>query len=247
MRLHNALVRMTTLVVFLSAAMFLIGCASSQQSAPAGTTITEQPKGALPPLSELSSPTTVIAFTWFDQDQGSTVSSDWEKASGAMKALEGFRYSAVFTALDERQSNVMALSIWDDSSAANRGLLAAEAQIPARGWAKSGVFHRIAADGNMGDSVLTSVVMVMPITSEVDSARAVADFIVANGFMRTQPGYLASSIFKRVTGDPSYGYLIAGRWTSRENLQRVSGLPEFQDLQKMLALAGQPTTYIQMH
>jgi len=219
--------------------ILVVGCTKGQKTEP-GAAVTQPADGALPPPP---GPNTVVAFTWFEQ--GSTVPAEWAKARDAMKGVAGFRYWAVFTALDERQSNAMVVSIWDDSSAAKGGLQAAAAQVPAGGWAKTGLFRRAAADGKLGDEVLSSVVVVIPITSQVDSARAVTDFIVANGFMRTQPGYLASSLFKCVAGDPGYGYLIAGRWKSRENLQQVAALPAFQEMQTKLAIAGQPTTYQQ--
>jgi len=201
----------------------------------------------LPPPQPPLPATTVYAFTWFDKDQGGAVSKDWTKARDAMAALGGHRFAYSFTTMDwERESNVMAVSAWDDEQSAIRGLKVAEAQLPARGWAKSELVRRIAFDGNMGDSLFKSVVMVLPEAAAGDTAKAIADFDTVNVFMRNQPGYIASMLFTRVSGDPAYPYLIASRWSSREDLQRVGTQPEFQELRKRVQIAGVPTTYLQL-
>jgi len=201
----------------------------------------------LPPPQPPLPSSTVYAFTWFDKDQGGAVSKDWTKARDAMAALGGHRFAYSFTTMDwERESNVMAVSAWDDEESAIRGLKVAEAQVPARGWAKSELVRRVAFDGNMGDSLFRSVVMVMPETGTPDSVKAISDFDTANAFMRNQPGYIASMLFKRVSGDNAYPYLIAARWRAREDLQHVGTLPEFQTLRSKIDITGVPTTYLQL-
>jgi hypothetical protein len=66
--------------------------------------------------------------------------------------------------------------------------------------------RRIAFDGNMGDSLFKSVVMVLPEAAAGDTAKAIADFDTVNVFMRNQPGYIASMLFTRVSGDGAYPY-----------------------------------------
>lgn len=234
-------------VSLLFAALLFAGCGGSSQTQ---TSSTETPvdTAAVAPAPAPLPATAVMAFTWFDKAQGADVAANWKKASDAMAALGGHRFSAVFTTMDwERESNLMAISLWDDAAAAENGVKVAQAQVPARGWAKSGIYRLIAADGQMADSTLRTVVMVLPETSQSDSAKAVADFSTANAFMRTQPGYMASVLFERVSGDPTYRYLIAARWSTREDLQKVGSAPGFADMKKQVAIAGVPTTYLQIN
>jgi hypothetical protein len=146
-----------------------------------------------------------------------------------------------------REHNLLAISQWDDAEAAGNGLRVAEAQVPARGWAKSGVYRRIATDGDMRDTTLRTVVMVLPISAQIDSAKATADFNTVNDYMRQQPGYMASILFERVAGDPTYGHLIAARWASREDLLKVGGTPGFAALKKQVAIAGVASTFLQLN
>jgi hypothetical protein len=233
----------------LIAALIVAGCGGGQkQSETASTPAPAADSSATMPPPPLPA-TAVMAVTWFDKDQGANVAANWAKARDAMAALGGHRFSAVFTTMDwERQSNLMALSLWDDAASAGNGLRVAEAQLPARGWAKSGVYRRIGADGDMRDTTLRTVVMVFPITSLFDSATATTDFNTINEFMRQQPGYIASILFERVSGNPAYGHLIAARWATLDDLKRVGGLPGFTNLKKQVALTGDaPTTYLQLN
>jgi heme-degrading monooxygenase HmoA len=193
------------------------------------------------------SPNTIFAFTWFDKDQGANVASQWARARDAMGALGGHKFAYVFTTMDwERTSNLLAVSAWDDEVSAIRGLKVSEAQVPARGWAKSALFRPIATDGDMGDSLFKSVVMVMPVSTAMDSAQAVTDFDTINTFMRGQPGYIASVLFERVSGDGTYQHVIAARWATREDLQKVRAVPQFETLRQQVKVAGVPTTYLQL-
>lgn len=230
------------------AALLVAGCGGSSQTQTSSTETPADSATAAAPAAPAPLPATaVMTFTWFDKDQGADVSTNWKKAGDAMAALGGHRFSAVFTTMDwERQHNVMAISLWDDSASADNGLRVAQAQVPARGWAKSGIYKLIAADGEMADSTLRTVVMVLPETAHVDSAKATADFNTANAFMRTQPGYLASVLFEQVAGDGTYKYLIAARWASREDLQKVGTAPGFAEMRKSVSIAGVPTTYLQL-
>ena len=217
-------------VSLLIATLFVAGCGGAQNQTE--TTTTSEPgttadTSTTPPPAPLPE-SAVMAFTWFDKDQGPIVAANWGKARDAMAALGGHRFSAVFTTMDwERKANLMALSLWDDLASAGNGLRVAEAQVPARGWAKSCVYRRIAADGDMRDTTLRTVVMVFPITAQLDSATVTADFNTVNAFMRQQKGYIASILFERVEGDPTYGHLIAARWATRDDLKAVGTLPAF--------------------
>jgi heme-degrading monooxygenase HmoA len=189
-----------------------------------------------------------MAMTFFDADQAATVSRDWTRARDGMTALGGYRYAALFTSMDwERTSTLMGMSLWDDAEAAGRGLAVAEAQVPARAWARTGTYRRVAYDGDMRDSVFQSVVMVLPIPAAIDSAKAEGSFVAANTYMKTQPGYMASVLFRRVAGDPTHGHLIVSRWATRENLQAAAQSQGFQDLRPTLEFgSGQATTYLQL-
>jgi len=236
-------------VSLLIATLIVAGCGGAQNQTettstqtPAADSATTTPPAPLPESA-------VMAFTWFDKDQGPNVAANWAKARDGMAALGGHRLSAVFTTMDwERQSNLMAISLWDDADAAVNGLRVAQAQVPARGWAKSGVYRRIAADGDMRDTTLRTVVMVFPITAKLDAETATADFNTVNDFMRQQPGYIASILFEHVAGDSTYGHVIAARWATRDDLKRVGGVPGFAEMKKKVALAGDaPTTYLQIN
>jgi len=236
-------------VSLLIATLVVAGCGGAQNQTE--TTSTPAPAAdsgtATPPLPLPE--TAVMAFTWFDKDQGPNVAANWAKARDAMAAMGGHRFSAVFTTMDwERKANLMAISQWDDAGAARNGLRVAEAQIPARGWAKSSVYRRIATDGDMRDTTLRTVVMVFPITAQLDAEKATADFNTVNDFMRKQPGYIASILFEHVAGDSTYGHVIAARWATRDDMKRVAGVPGFAEMKKQVALAGDaPTTYLQIN
>jgi hypothetical protein len=235
----------------------LIVCALGSMLGACGGSKTQSGTANAPPAANSATPaapaseplpaSTIFAFTWFDKDQGPNVSKNWVKARDAMAALGGQRFSAVFATMDwERETNLMAVSGWDAEESAIRGLKVSEAQVPARGWAKSSLFRRIAADGDMSQAIFNSVVMVLPISAAMDSAKATADFNTVNDFMRTQPGYVASVLFERVSGDGTYQHLIAARWAKREDLQRVATVPAFQELRGKVEIAGVPTTYLQL-
>ena len=234
-------------VSLLIACLIVAGCGGAQNQTE--TTSTSEPATETPAPAPGELPASaVMAFTWFDKDQGADVSTNWKKAGDAMTALGGHRFSAVFTAMDMgREHNLLAISQWDDAAAAENGIRVAQAQVPARGWAKSGVYRRIASDGDMRDTTLRTVVMVLPITAQIDSAKATADFNTVNEFMRQQPGYMASILFERVAGDPTYGHLIAARWANREDLMKVSQAPGFEAMKKQVAIAGVASTFLQLN
>jgi len=245
MSLRATLLRLP--VSLLIATLMVAGCGGAQNQTETTSTPAPAADTATTPPAELPA-SAVMAFTWFDKDQGANVSVNWKKAGDAMAALGGHRFSAVFTAMDVgREHNLLAISLWDDAEAAGNGLRVAEAQVPARGWAKSGVYRRIATDGDMRDTTLRTVVMVFPISAPIDSAKATADFNTVNDYMRQQPGYMASILFERVAGDPTYGHLIAARWASREDLLKVGVTPGFAALKKQVAIAGVASTFLQLN
>lgn len=224
----------------------LASCAPAERASEPESTTSEQAP-ATGPIGG-SPETIVMAMTFFDADQAATVSKDWTRARNGMAALGGYRYAALFTSMDwERTSTLMGMSLWDDAQSAGRGLKVAEAQVPARAWARTGTYRRAVHDGDMRDSVFQSIVMVLPIPAAVDSAKAETSFAAANAYMKTQPGYMASVLYRRVAGDPTFGHVIAARWATRENLQAAARSKGFNDLRPTLEFgSGQATTYLQL-
>jgi len=181
---------------------------------------TIEPKGraragaATPPVP----PVGVVTFASQRNDV-----AGWKAVDAALETRAGHVRSRVFLAVDDSvQFPLVHITTWDNATALATALVdesVAWSAVAPKG--SSGIYGLSSAVGNIRDSLMSSVMIVVPFDTPADSAGAVNGFRLVDEFFRPQAGFVGSVLLRRIGGDGGFGHVILSRWASRGDADAV--------------------------
>jgi hypothetical protein len=186
-------------------------------------------------------PVGVMSFDTNRDDLGA-----WKTLDNAFETRSGHVLSHIYMAQDgNAEFPLVHISTWD-----NAGSLAAALLDESGPWSAiaskttSAIYGPSSTVGDIRDSLVSSVMIIVPFDTPADSAGALNGYHLVDEYFKPQPGFVGSILLRRIGGSGGFGHVILSRWASREEAVAVTRSEVFRTLGNASGIVSKVAFYL---